>query len=90
MSGLQAGVGYELRHYRVDASHSNISDAWARIGGGADWPSGNAQWAELRAADRLDELRPAEHVSAAGGSWSALFDLPMPAISYLELRPSQR
>ena len=89
VSGLEDGVGHELRHYRVDASHSNISDAWARIGGGVDWPSDDAQWAELRAADRLDELRPAEHVSAAGGSWSTQFDLPMPAISYLELRPQR-
>lgn len=89
LSGLEDRVGYELRHYRVDASHSNISDAWARIGGGADWPSDDAQWAELRAADRLDEFRPADHVSAAGGSWSTQFDLPMPAISYLELRPQR-
>ena len=37
VTGLD-GVPYLLRHFRVDAEHSNISSAWERIGGGADWP----------------------------------------------------
>ena len=85
LDGLAAGR-YETHHFRVDAEHSNVSEAWARIGGGADWPT-QRQWAALRAADRLDELHPPEVVEPAGGSVGAEFDLPMPGISFLELVP---
>jgi hypothetical protein len=32
------GRAYRLRHFRVDIEHSNISQAWAEIGRGAEWP----------------------------------------------------
>jgi xylan 1,4-beta-xylosidase len=82
------GERYELRHYRVDSSHSNISDTWARIGGGADWPS-ESEWAQLQAADRLEELEPLQTVTPSAGGVAVAFELPMPAISYLELRPQR-
>ena len=85
LDGLAAGR-YETHHFRVDAAHSNVSEAWARIGDGADWPT-ERQWAALKAADRLDELHPPEVVEPAGGSVGAEFDLPMPGISFLELVP---
>jgi len=85
IDGLGAGR-YEMHHDRVDAEHSNVSGAWARIGGGADWPT-ERQWAELRAADRLEELRSPESVEPADGSVVVEFDLPMPGISFLELVP---
>jgi xylan 1,4-beta-xylosidase len=85
LDGLVAGR-YEMHHVRVDAEHSNVSGAWARIGGGADWPT-EGQWAELRAADRLEELHPPESVEPADGSVGVEFDLPMPGISFLELVP---
>jgi xylan 1,4-beta-xylosidase len=78
-------AGHLLRHYRVDAEHSNISSTWERIGGGADWPD-EAQWAQLAQADRLEELHPARSVEP-GDELVVDFDLPMPGISYLELTP---
>jgi xylan 1,4-beta-xylosidase len=85
LDGLVAGR-YEMHHFRVDAEHSNVSEAWARIGGGADWPT-ERQWAELRATDRLEELCSPESVEPADGSVVVEFDLPMPGISFLELVP---
>ena len=33
-----AGASYTVRHYRIDAEHSNIVAAWERVRDGADWP----------------------------------------------------
>ncbi|MBD0292730.1 MAG: xylan 1,4-beta-xylosidase [Jiangellaceae bacterium] len=86
VQGLDA-VPYGLRHYRVDVEHSNIASVWERIGRGAEWPD-EAQWAELRHADRLDELHPAQTVEPRDQT-VVQFDLPMPGISFLELSPQR-
>jgi xylan 1,4-beta-xylosidase len=75
---------HRLRHWRIDDSHSNLAANWRRLGGG-DWPD-EAGWAGLAAADRLDELEPPRQLP--GGTAEIEVDLPMPAISYLELTPS--
>lgn len=85
-TGLPDG-DYELRHHRVDDDHSCVPAVWRRIGGGADWPT-DAQWAQLRAADRLDQLHPPRVVTAAGGVVEVAFDLPNPAMSLVELVPA--
>jgi xylan 1,4-beta-xylosidase len=73
-----------LRHWRVDASHSNIASVWARLGGG-DWPDDRG-WAALRRADRLEELEPSRTVEArAGGPLEVEIELPMPAVSLIEI-----
>jgi xylan 1,4-beta-xylosidase len=84
---VPAGAWYTVRHYRIDARHSNIVPAWERMRGGAPWPTPD-QWAELDELNTLDELRPAERAAAGGdGMLEFGFDLPMPAVSYLELAP---
>jgi xylan 1,4-beta-xylosidase len=85
-TGLPDG-DYELRHHRVDDDHSCVPAVWRRIGGGAAWPT-DAQWAELRAADRLDDLHPPRRVTAAGGVVEVEFDLPNPSMSLVELVPA--
>jgi xylan 1,4-beta-xylosidase len=73
-----------IRHFRVDASHSNVSATWAELGGG-DWPD-QAGWRALREADRLAELEPARTIGVSGSGRLALdFELPMPAISLIEV-----
>jgi xylan 1,4-beta-xylosidase len=54
--------------------------------GGRDWPD-EAGWARLRAADRLEDLHPATAVEAVRGAIRLDFELPMPAVSLLELTP---
>lgn len=77
---------YELRHRRVDAEHSDVAGRWRRLGGGAEWPT-EEQWRELAAADRIDELAPAERIHPEGGVVELTVEMPMPAISHLELEP---
>jgi xylan 1,4-beta-xylosidase len=76
-----------LRHRRLDDAHSNLVRAWTELGGGADWPAGG-QWDELAAHDRLEDLEPPHDVSTAAGAIDLDIDLPMPAISLIELEPA--
>ena len=85
VAGLDKASPHELSHYRVDAEHSNITNVWARISNGAPWPD-ESQWAELHRADRLEELHPARVVEPVD-EIVVTFDLPMPGISFVELRP---
>jgi xylan 1,4-beta-xylosidase len=84
VTGLAPGE-YRLEHHRVDYEHSNIARIWEELGGG-DWPTPD-QWARLREADRLGALGPDERVSVeSDGVAHVAFGLPMPAISFVELR----
>jgi xylan 1,4-beta-xylosidase len=83
--GLPAGRSFELRHFRVDDDHSSIVRTWEIIGKPA-WPDEDG-WARLRAVNRLEALDPPRRVAAEGGSIELEFDLPMPAMSLIELLP---
>jgi xylan 1,4-beta-xylosidase len=86
LSGL-AARRYELRHYRIDAEHSNIAAVWRARSGAtppSDWPD-EAGWEALRDADRLAELAPARTITVHNGAFELGFALPMPSVSYLEL-----
>ncbi|HET9457216.1 MAG TPA: hypothetical protein VFO78_07735, partial [Candidatus Limnocylindrales bacterium] len=76
---------YTLRHERVDADHSNIVRTWEQLGK-PDWPDGSG-WERLRAADRLEDLQAPHSVHADRGELALVFDLPMPAMSLIELLP---
>jgi xylan 1,4-beta-xylosidase len=82
---LTDGGAYEVVHHRLDRTHSNVAAVWEEMGGG-DWPDEDG-WAALRAANTLDLLEPARVVTAAGGAIEVEFDLPMPAVSLIELLP---
>jgi len=84
IGGLRPGT-YELRHHRIDADHSTIVRTWERLGM-PDWPD-EAGWRRLRAADRLEALEPPRRVRPDGGRIDLAFDLPMPAMSLIELLP---
>ncbi len=86
VAGLAPG-DYRVEHHRVDHDHSNIVRTWEALGGG-DWPTAD-QWERLRAADELEALVPDERVSVDSDGVAHLsFDLPMPAISFVELHPA--
>ena len=85
--GLPAGH-WAVRHHRVDADHTNVMRTWESMGGGA-WPT-EAQWASLREADGLQPLTPARGATTDDrGTLELAFDLPMPAISLVELVPTK-
>jgi xylan 1,4-beta-xylosidase len=76
---------YEVRHHRVDTSHSDIVATWRTLGE-PDWPDA-AGWERLRAADRLESTEPPRTVRPVAGRLELRFELPMPAISLVELVP---
>ena len=84
LTGLTARR-YRLHHRRLDDGTSNLA-ATARRLGVTDWPD-EAQWLALRAADRLAELPGPVEVSPSDGEVVLPVDLPLPAISLLELIP---
>jgi xylan 1,4-beta-xylosidase len=80
------GTAYAVRHRGLDVEHSNLVRAWNEIGGGADWPD-DAQWDALAARDVLEDLEPTRTHAVDAGTLRLSLDLPMPAISLLELEP---
>ena len=62
-----------------------MSRTWQDIGL-PDWPDARG-WERLRAADRLEDLLPPATASITDGALTLEFDLPMPAISLVELAP---
>jgi xylan 1,4-beta-xylosidase len=73
-----------VRHHRIDATHSNIARHWD----GGDWPD-DAGWERLGSLDRLEDLEPERRVAVGpDGRLDLAFDLPMPAVSLIEIVPS--
>jgi xylan 1,4-beta-xylosidase len=86
ISGLAPGRGFHLHHSRIDDSHSNVFAAWQALGK-PDWPN-PTQLAELHRRDTLDRAEPDRAVSAdSAGQVTVDFNLPMPAVSLVELAP---
>lgn len=84
--GLAPGEAFDLRHYRIDSSHSNVYAAWQALGR-PDWPDA-AQLAELHRHDALGMVGPEREVSAdSDGEITLDFNLPMPAVSMVEIAP---
>lgn len=86
VAGLPA-TAYRLRHRRLDETHSNLARAWAELGAGVDWPDEQG-WSALAARDVLDELEPPRTVETSDRRLDLSVELPMPAISLLELDPT--
>lgn len=89
VEGLPSGE-YELRHHRIDDSHSNIRGVWEGISGGGAWPD-EAQWSELHAANTLQTFIAPQRVRVIDGvAVRTAFPLPMPGVSFVELLPRSR
>jgi xylan 1,4-beta-xylosidase len=78
------GEHYTLRHFRIDASHSNSHTIWRSLGSSQD-PSDD-QLATIKRRQGLEELEPPSDLTVAG-SWSTRLSLPLPAVSLLVLEP---
>jgi xylan 1,4-beta-xylosidase len=73
-----------LRHFRIDAEHSNAHTAWRRMGSPqAPTP---AQYAQLEQAGRLQTLDPAKTTLAASDQAAEIkFALPRQGVSLIVL-----
>jgi xylan 1,4-beta-xylosidase len=71
----------QLRHFRIDAAHSNSFETWKQLGSPAQ-PSRD-EYALLEKAGRLAELDPARQIEVKGGTVNVQFTLPRQAVSLL-------
>ena len=72
-----------LRHFRIDADHSNAFVAWQRMGSPPQ-PTAE-QYAQLEKAGQLGELEAAKTVGVTDGRAVLRFELPRQAVSLVEL-----
>lgn len=83
--GLAPG-GYRLTHHRIDATHSNSHTVWQELG--APQVPGPEQLAAIHAREGFEELTAAIEVEVpADGRLALTVELPLPAVSLLELEP---
>jgi len=75
---------YHMKHYRIDAGHSNAYAEWVRQGK-PDYPTG-MQYDAIKARDGL-ELLEAPSTKQAQGTLSLAFDLPTHGMSLITLEP---
>jgi xylan 1,4-beta-xylosidase len=86
VTNLPFGTGkYRVKHYRVDASHSNPYPEWIRQGMPM-YPS-TGQYAAIKSRDGLDLFEPPQVVTAWEGKIRLSFTLPIRAISLLVIEP---
>jgi xylan 1,4-beta-xylosidase len=86
IDGLEPGP-YHVRHRRLDLEHSDIHGLWQSFGGDP-WPD-DFGWERLRERDYLEDLGSHGEVDVGpNGRIHLEFDLPMPAISLIELEPA--
>jgi hypothetical protein len=71
----------EVRHYRVDETHSNAYKVWEDQGKPGR-PS-DTQWDELHAAAELAELNPVKTIDYSGDVYTETFSLPRQGLSLL-------
>ncbi|HWA24188.1 MAG TPA: beta-xylosidase [Lacunisphaera sp.] len=85
ISGLPTGVtAVQLKHYRVDETHSNPFGDWKRMG--SPLAPSRPQYDQLTAASNLATLADAPAtIAVAGGKAELKFPLPRQGVSLLEL-----
>jgi xylan 1,4-beta-xylosidase len=84
VTGLDAAA-YTLRHFRIDADHSNSHTVWAALGSPQD-PSED-QLGAIKQRQGLEELEPPRDLEPGDGSVSLQVSLPLPSVSLLVLDP---
>lgn len=85
-----AGLGegeHVLRHWRIDADHSNAHTVWTSLGS-PQLPT-DEQLAQIKERQGLESLEPERRVSPDGGRVELEVTLPLPAVSLLVLEPAR-
>ncbi|REF37188.1 GH39 family glycosyl hydrolase [Thermasporomyces composti] len=76
-----------VRHYRIDAEHSNSHTRWKSLGSPQD-PTPE-ELAHIKAGQGLEELEPARTIETDSGRVVLDISLPLPAASLLILKPAR-
>ena len=83
VEGLRPGT-YDVVEERLDEVYGDVVRAWRQLGA-PDWPD-DAGWRELRASDSPSRWLTGT-CDAPEGRIDHLFDLPMPGVRLVSLRP---
>jgi len=84
LSGLPPGASSaRLRHYRVDAAHSNAFTVWKELG--SPTAPTEAEYTRMEQAGQLTALEPVHPVQAGNGQAKLQFSLPRQGVSLLVL-----
>jgi xylan 1,4-beta-xylosidase len=84
LSGLPSGASEAgLRHFRVDAVHSNSFSQWKVMG--SPIAPNDSQYAVLRESGALSLLEPPSRVPLASGGVTLRFELPRQGVSLIVL-----
>jgi len=73
-----------VRHWRIDARHSNSHTAWQALGRPQDPSEG--QLRAIKERQGLELLEPEREIAGAGGRVTLTVALPLPSVSLLEIR----
>ena len=82
---LSGAPSAKVRHYRMDAEHSNAFAVWQKMG--SPQHIEGAKYAKLESAGRLEQLDDALTVERNGGSTKLRLTLPRQGVSLLRLEP---
>jgi xylan 1,4-beta-xylosidase len=72
-----------VRHFRIDAAHSNAFEKWKSMGSPQS-PTAE-QYAALEAAGKLQELEATRETVVTGGATGVKLPLPRQAVSLIVL-----
>ena len=86
VSNLPQGP-FRLRHYRIDATHSNAHTVWQDLGSPQD-PTPE-ELARITGRQGLEEIDDPRTVNSDGGVLTLETSLPLPAASLLVLEPTE-
>jgi xylan 1,4-beta-xylosidase len=84
LDGLPPKIGKaQVRHFRIDADHSDAFTVWQRMG--SPLTLSPKQLAELAKAGQLAELQPSKEIQFRNGQVGLPVNLPQEAVSLLVL-----
>jgi xylan 1,4-beta-xylosidase len=83
IGNLNLGKTAKVRHYRVDASHSNPYPEWLRQGKPL-YPA-KQQYEAIKSRDGLEMLEPDQEIQVNDGRANLVFSMPVHAVTLLEI-----
>ena len=81
LNGISFSGAAKLKHYRIDASHSNSYEAWKKLG--SPVPLSEKDFSTLEKAGQLAELEAEKNISVSSGTAEIKFTLPRQGVSLL-------
>ncbi len=83
IGNIQKGDSFNVKHYRIDKSHSNAYTEWLRQGS-PDYPS-KQSYEQIKSKDDLELYKPEKTMTVTDGRIKLDFKFPSHAISLIEL-----